>query len=79
MGGDAAEPINKFLKQAVDDRLSWKRVFAGDLQYSLDLHDELYRRAEEAQQERGLDLFGGHRHQLAITLEACEWIVSPMG
>lgn len=78
MGGEASQFIKKFLEQPVDDRLSWERLFEGDLEYSLELHDELYRRAGDAQKDGGIDVFGGHKHQLAITLAGCQWIVPPV-
>ena len=77
MGGNAAQPIKKFLKQPVNARLSWKQVFKRDVQYSLDLHNELYRLAEESQPEGRLNSFGGHKHQLAITFDVCNWIIPP--
>jgi hypothetical protein len=78
MGGDAAQFIKTFLTNPIDDHLSWDRIFAADIRYSQELHDELYRRAETAQQESTTDQFGGHKHQLAITKDGCEWLVPPI-
>ena len=77
MGGDGHLFIKHYLDQPINDRLSSKRVFAEDLQYSQDLHEELYRQAEDAQQNHETDVFGGEKHQLAITLDGCEWIIPP--
>lgn len=79
IGGDGAQFIKKFLQEPLTERLSWDRLFAGDLEYSLELHDELYRRANDAQKHSGMDVFGGHRHQLAVTVSGCQWIIPPDG
>jgi len=78
MGGDGAQFIKEFLKKPIDDRLSWRQVFGADLQYSRDLHQELCRRANDAQVKRGMDVFGGHMHQLALTSSGWEWIIPPI-
>jgi len=78
MGGDAAQPIKNFLAEPIDARLSWNRILTSDVQYSQELHDELFRRAESAQTKNETDLFGGHKHRLVVTSDGCNWLLAPM-
>jgi hypothetical protein len=77
MGGDGAQFIKTYLSAPINEYLSWDRIFNSDLQYSIRLHSELFRRAELTQETGCNVLFGGHTHQLVITKEGCKWLVEP--
>ena len=79
MGGDGSQFIKTFLQERVTEHLSWHGVFSGDLQFSVDLHKELFRQADDAQKHLEQDVFGGHMHQLVVTATGCQWIIPPVG
>ena len=76
-GGDGKEYILEYLEQAISPELSHQHVYFRPLQYSKAVQDELYSLALQRQAERQEHRFGGHKHQLAITREGCDWLIAP--
>lgn len=76
-GGDGKKYILEFLKQPVSEELSHQHVYFRSLQYSKAIQDELYSLGLQRQTEEQEHLFGGHKHQLSITEEGCDWLTAP--
>ncbi len=76
-GGDGKKYILEYLERPISGELSHQHVYFRPLQYSKAVQDGLYSLALQRQTEQHEQLFGGHKHQLSITGDGCDWQIAP--
>ena len=77
LSGDAKKYITKYLDDPKEKKLRQEKVVKGKILDTQAYCDRLYKFAEDAQAKTSEDIFGGHKHQLAIMNSSCEWLIPP--
>jgi hypothetical protein len=77
LSGDGKRYIQKYVDDPKEKQFRQKNLLKGTFQNAKSYSDKLYGLAEEAQTKTGEDIFGGHKHQLAITGSGCQWLIPP--
>lgn len=75
--GDGKKYSDEYLKDPKNLQFLKDNILKWNLEQTKLYCDELYRLSVETQAQAGEDIFGGHKHQLLIEKNGCEWLIPP--
>jgi len=75
--GDAARFVDWYIDKHSKGEYGSSKIHRANIKYLAKCHNEIYVLAERIQKSKGENIFGGHKHQLAITKLGWEWIIPP--
>ncbi len=75
--GDGKKYSDEYLKYPKNLQFLKDNILKWNLEQSKAYCDKLYSLAKESQAKAGEDIFGGHKHQLVIKKNGCEWLIPP--